>query len=204
MISTLLLSRRSSSRWSAGCCSSRSPTAWSRARRDVVGRPRPPGRPPRRSAGCRPPTATTSTPAPSSPSWSSTLVSRGSVQGYEIVLTGPIAGSGSGVAAGAGTSSTPGVLSRQHPGARCAARSSRARATRRRTPTRRSATPPAPAGPRCPAWSTGSQVDAAGRRRHLRALLPVPADRGAAAPSRSCAARCCHRRRAAAAAGRRR
>ena len=41
----------------------------------------------------------------------STLVSRGSVQGYEIVLTGPIAGSGSGIAAGPGTSNTPGVLS---------------------------------------------------------------------------------------------
>jgi two-component system sensor histidine kinase MtrB len=40
-----------------------------------------------------------------------TLVSRGSVQGYEIVLTGPIAGSSSGVAAGAGTSNTPGVRS---------------------------------------------------------------------------------------------
>jgi two-component system sensor histidine kinase MtrB len=41
----------------------------------------------------------------------STLVSRGSVQGYEIVLTGPIAGSSTDVVAGAGTSSTPGVLS---------------------------------------------------------------------------------------------
>src|SRR3954464_195356 len=41
----------------------------------------------------------------------STLVSRGSVQGYEIVLTGPIAGSSSGLISGAGTSSTPGVLS---------------------------------------------------------------------------------------------
>ena len=38
-------------------------------------------------------------------------MSRGSVQGYEIVLTGPIAGSSSGVAAGPGTSNTPGVLS---------------------------------------------------------------------------------------------
>jgi two-component system sensor histidine kinase MtrB len=44
-----------------------------------------------------------------------TLVSRGSVQGYEIVLTGPIAGSSSGVAAGAGTSNTPGVLSASIP-----------------------------------------------------------------------------------------
>src|SRR3954471_23010409 len=41
----------------------------------------------------------------------STLVSRGSVQGYEIVLTGPLPGSSTGVVAGAGTSSTPGVLS---------------------------------------------------------------------------------------------
>ncbi|MDX6303002.1 MAG: two-component system, OmpR family, sensor histidine kinase MtrB [Nocardioidaceae bacterium] len=40
----------------------------------------------------------------------STLVSRGSVQGYEIVLSGPISGSTSGLATGAGTSSTPGVL----------------------------------------------------------------------------------------------
>jgi two-component system sensor histidine kinase MtrB len=39
----------------------------------------------------------------------STLVSRGTVQGYEIVLRGPIDGSSSGIAAGAGTSSTPGV-----------------------------------------------------------------------------------------------
>jgi two-component system sensor histidine kinase MtrB len=40
----------------------------------------------------------------------STLVSRGSVQGYEIVLRGPIAGSSAARAAGPGTSSTPGVL----------------------------------------------------------------------------------------------
>ena len=39
----------------------------------------------------------------------SSLVSRGTVQGYEIVLQGPIAGSGA-AAAGAGTSSSPGVL----------------------------------------------------------------------------------------------
>src|SRR3954469_13514617 len=44
----------------------------------------------------------------------STLVSRGSVQGYEIVLSGPIAGSTTGLA-GAGTSSTPGVLSSSIP-----------------------------------------------------------------------------------------
>src|SRR4051794_27440377 len=47
----------------------------------------------------------------------STLVSRGSVQGYEIVLTGPIAGSSAGVAAGPGTSSTPGVQPDSIPGA---------------------------------------------------------------------------------------
>jgi two-component system, OmpR family, sensor histidine kinase MtrB len=41
----------------------------------------------------------------------STLVSRGSVQGYAVVLAGPIAGSASGLSAGQGTSSTPGVLS---------------------------------------------------------------------------------------------
>jgi two-component system sensor histidine kinase MtrB len=47
----------------------------------------------------------------------STLVSRGSVQGYEIVLSGPIAGSGSDLAGagGAGTSSTPGVLASSIP-----------------------------------------------------------------------------------------
>ncbi|MEP7092195.1 MAG: HAMP domain-containing sensor histidine kinase, partial [Nocardioidaceae bacterium] len=45
----------------------------------------------------------------------STLVSRGSVQGYEIVLTGPIAGSSTGLAAGSGTSSTPGVRSASIP-----------------------------------------------------------------------------------------
>jgi len=40
----------------------------------------------------------------------STLVSRGTVQGYEIVLRGPIAGSSTARASGTGTSSTPGVL----------------------------------------------------------------------------------------------
>jgi two-component system sensor histidine kinase MtrB len=40
----------------------------------------------------------------------STLVSRGTVQGYEIVLRGPIAGSTAVMSAGAGTSSSPGVL----------------------------------------------------------------------------------------------
>ena len=40
----------------------------------------------------------------------STLVSRGAVQGYEIVLRGPIAGSNPALPAGAGTTSTPGVL----------------------------------------------------------------------------------------------
>jgi two-component system sensor histidine kinase MtrB len=40
----------------------------------------------------------------------STLVSRGSVQGYEIVLKGPVSDSASGLASGSGTSSTPGVL----------------------------------------------------------------------------------------------
>ncbi|MGA8996088.1 MAG: MtrAB system histidine kinase MtrB [Nocardioidaceae bacterium] len=39
----------------------------------------------------------------------STLVSRGSVQGYEIVMRGPLARTG-GLPAGGGTSSTPGVL----------------------------------------------------------------------------------------------
>jgi two-component system sensor histidine kinase MtrB len=46
----------------------------------------------------------------------STLVSRGTVQGYEIVLRGPIAGSGtSTTTTGAGTSSTPGVLASSVP-----------------------------------------------------------------------------------------
>jgi two-component system sensor histidine kinase MtrB len=45
----------------------------------------------------------------------STLVSRGSVQGYEVVLSGPVAGSSSGLASGAGTSTTPGVLSSSIP-----------------------------------------------------------------------------------------
>ena len=40
----------------------------------------------------------------------STLVSRGTVQGYEIVLRGPVAGSAAVLSAGAGTSSSPGVL----------------------------------------------------------------------------------------------
>jgi two-component system sensor histidine kinase MtrB len=43
-----------------------------------------------------------------------TLVSRGTVQGYEVVLIGPI-GSSAGVAAGSGTSNTPGVLSESIP-----------------------------------------------------------------------------------------
>ncbi len=46
----------------------------------------------------------------------STLVSRGAVQGYEIVLRGPIAGSSPALPAGAGTSSTPGVLQTSIPG----------------------------------------------------------------------------------------
>ncbi len=45
----------------------------------------------------------------------STLVSRGSVQGYEVILSGPITGSSPGLASGADTSSTPGVLSRSVP-----------------------------------------------------------------------------------------
>jgi two-component system sensor histidine kinase MtrB len=45
----------------------------------------------------------------------STLVSRGSVQGYEVVLSGPIAGSSPSLLIGAGTSSTPGVLTRSIP-----------------------------------------------------------------------------------------
>ena len=55
----------------------------------------------------------------------STLVSRGSVQGYEIVLSGPVEGSAEGLATGAGTSSTPGVLSSSIPARlRVAARTS--------------------------------------------------------------------------------
>jgi two-component system sensor histidine kinase MtrB len=45
----------------------------------------------------------------------STLVSRGTVQGYEIVLRGPIAGAADAPVAGPGTSSTPGVLSSSIP-----------------------------------------------------------------------------------------
>ena len=45
----------------------------------------------------------------------STLVSRGTVQGYEIVLRGPIAGSATSATTGAGTSSTPGVLASSIP-----------------------------------------------------------------------------------------
>ena len=39
------------------------------------------------------------------------IVQRGSVQGYEVVLTGPVAGSSPGVAAGSGTRNTQGVRS---------------------------------------------------------------------------------------------
>jgi two-component system sensor histidine kinase MtrB len=45
----------------------------------------------------------------------STLVSRGSVQGYEVVLSGPVAGSTPGLPGGVGTSTTPGVLSASIP-----------------------------------------------------------------------------------------
>lgn len=43
------------------------------------------------------------------------IVQRGSVQGYEVVLTGPIAGSTTDVAAGSGTRNTPGVLDESVP-----------------------------------------------------------------------------------------
>ena len=39
------------------------------------------------------------------------IVQRGEVQGYDVVLTGPVAGSSEGVAAGSGTRNTPGVRS---------------------------------------------------------------------------------------------
>ncbi|CAN5167720.1 two-component system sensor histidine kinase MtrB [soil metagenome] len=38
------------------------------------------------------------------------IVQRGAVQGYDVVLTGPVAGSSEGVAAGSGTRNSPGVL----------------------------------------------------------------------------------------------
>ena len=41
----------------------------------------------------------------------SSIVARGAVQGYDVVLTGPIAGSSQAVAAGSGTPNTPGVKS---------------------------------------------------------------------------------------------
>ena len=43
------------------------------------------------------------------------IVQRGSVQGYDVVLTGPIAGSTTEVAAGSGTRNTPGVLTESVP-----------------------------------------------------------------------------------------
>jgi len=43
------------------------------------------------------------------------IVQRGSVQGYDVVLTGPIAGSTTEVAAGTGTRNTPGVLKESVP-----------------------------------------------------------------------------------------
>ena len=46
----------------------------------------------------------------------STLVSRGSVQGYQMVLQGPVSGSGPSAGARSGTSSTPDVLSSSVPG----------------------------------------------------------------------------------------
>ena len=47
----------------------------------------------------------------------SSIVARGAVQGYDVVLTGPIAGSSQAVAAGSGTLSTPGVRSDSVPAA---------------------------------------------------------------------------------------
>jgi two-component system sensor histidine kinase MtrB len=38
------------------------------------------------------------------------IVSRGAVQGYDVVITGPIAGSSQGISAGSGTRKTPGLL----------------------------------------------------------------------------------------------
>ncbi len=130
-----------------------------------------------------------------------TLVSRGTVQGYEIVLTGPIAGSSSGVAAGSLTSNTPGVLQRQRP--------ERAAQPRGEQPGRRNvlhllhdhlqrgerAGAGAGRGHRLPGH-------AARRRRHLHAVLPLPDDRPGEDPlARTTGAG--HRRRPAAGARRR-
>ena len=108
-----------------------------------------------------------------------------SVQGYEVVLAGPIAGASTGVAAGAGTSSTPGRASRQHPGR--AAQHGRAGPQRRDVVHlhRRSATPTATG--RADGARRGHRLagDAAGRRRHLHALLPLPARPRSRRPSRS-------------------
>ncbi len=43
------------------------------------------------------------------------IVSRGTVQGYDVVLIGPVAGSSKGIAAGSGTRKTPGVLDESVP-----------------------------------------------------------------------------------------
>ena len=45
------------------------------------------------------------------------ILSRGAVQGYAVVLTGPIAGSSEAVTAGSGTLNTPGVDSNSRPAA---------------------------------------------------------------------------------------
>ena len=159
MISTLLLSRRRGRPWSAGCCSSRSPTGLVRRARPTRRWPRPPARPPRRSAGCRPPTATTSTPAPSSPSWSSTPgLARRRCRATRSCSPARSPGPAPGVAAGAGTSSTPGVLADSVPSG-CAADVERgdAEQTSYTYATIRYAAAHRPAaGAR--AWSTGSQV----------------------------------------------
>ena len=175
-----------------------------RAARPTRRSPRPPGPPPRRSAGCRRPTATTSTPAPSSPSWSPRWSRAASVQGYEIVLTRPDRRLQRPASpAGAGTSSTPGVLSRQHPARRCAGRSSTARSDQ--TSYTYATIRYAARTGRARGARRGDRLagHAAGRRRHLHALLPVPDDRAGEHPLAG-PPRPGHRRRPAAAPGRRR
>ena len=81
------------------------------------------------------------------------IVQRGSVQGYDVVLTGPVAGSSPGVAAGSGTRNTQGVRSDSIPASpappgRVARRQRRLVDLRRRSGTTR-----APAGRPCPASS---------------------------------------------------
>ena len=192
------------SRWSAGSCCSRSPTAWCDNRVDVVASPRRPASTAEAQSRLGAAVGTdfdagTQLAAAGRPRSSRAARS----QGYDVVLDRPASASRpqrpSAAAAPASprASSSASVPDRLRQPGRASDADGRPGPTR--TDPLRAA---APASRTCPASSVGSQVDAARRRRHLRALLPLPDDRGAGHP-RAGPPRAAHRRRPAAAAGRR-